>query len=618
MDAKDVEAGARPVSDHDLLREYATSGSHAAFAGIVERHVDLVYAAARRQVGGDAHLAEDVTQTVFLLLADKARRDRIRPGVIIAGWLYTATGYAAANLRRAESGRRRHEWRAGILSGALQNGRDREDGEPSGWNQVEPLLDEALSCLCRAEREAVLLKFMQGKSHRAVGEAMGISEEAARKRVGRAIERLRELLLRRGVALSAAGLATMMTTRCVDAAPTGLTASCGVPGTLPASHGMLVRGVEVLMGWVKAKLLVASLTAAVIVTVGSGVRAHLRRTVTSPVIPVALAGVAAARPSGTIEGSVVTVAGEPVSDAEVFLVAPAQRVYVYDPRPRLRPLVTEIDGKFSFPRPDGDWMIIARTADGYGQAYDTELAKSPLVVLRPWGRIEGTVYAGSKPLAGVQVRVDECSGFPDPLAGSADKWREVKTDANGHFAVDRVAPGEAMVCQQTVMWSLRSKWECVRVEPGKSVKVDLGTRGRPVTGRVLMPASEEQFVFATDREHESAVSVYPMPRKWWDRPANWDKLPRDKQLELQREWDRTPQGREFRRIMFGEEYPVAPDGTIRIDALRPGQYMLDVRHIDRDGDTGVTGVVGHGHAQFTVPATPDGGDRSDEAVQLPP
>src|SRR5215510_1433592 len=96
--------------DGDMLRDYAQRRSEEAFAELVRRHVDLVYSAALRQLNGDVHLAQDVTQTVFSDLARKAgslsdRRD-------LAGWLYTSTHFAAAKAVRTEQRRHTREQEA--------------------------------------------------------------------------------------------------------------------------------------------------------------------------------------------------------------------------------------------------------------------------------------------------------------------------------------------------------------------------------------------------------------------------------------------------------------------------------------------------------------------------
>ncbi len=169
------------ISDHDLLRQYV-SGSESAFTALVARNIDAVYSAARRQVR-DPHLAEDVTQAVFLILARKAHG--LRSGVVIPAWLHRATRYCSANALRTQSNRLRHERRAAQM---------KQDTTSDDWENVSAALDEAVNRLPDAERKVIILRFFQGKGHAQVAAEMGISLAAATKRSNRALERLRNML----------------------------------------------------------------------------------------------------------------------------------------------------------------------------------------------------------------------------------------------------------------------------------------------------------------------------------------------------------------------------------------------------------------------------------------
>src|SRR5438128_705038 len=197
--------------DSQLLRRYGDEHSEAAFAELVSRHIDLVYSSALRQVGGDAHLAQDVTQTVFADLARKARA--LSRHTAITGWLYQAAHYAAAKAVRTERRRAVREKEAVSMQ---------ELSSDANWEQLRPILDEAMGRLAAKDRDAVLLRYFERKDLRAVGIALGTSEEAARKRVGRALERLRRYLTRRGATLSSAALAATLTGNAVQAAPVAL------------------------------------------------------------------------------------------------------------------------------------------------------------------------------------------------------------------------------------------------------------------------------------------------------------------------------------------------------------------------------------------------------------
>jgi RNA polymerase sigma factor (sigma-70 family) len=210
------------MSDAELLKRYADTGCEASFTELVKRYVDLVHSAAIRQVGGDAALAQDVTQTVFIDLARKA--SSISSRTILSGWLYTSTRFAAAKAVRSEQrwhAREREAFTMQELTGPAAS--DKE------WIELRPVLDEAMHGLSERDRNAVLLRYFEGRQLAEVGAQLGMSEDAARMRVTRALEKLRHLLAKRGVAASAAGLAGLLASQTITAAPAGMI------GTIAAS-----------------------------------------------------------------------------------------------------------------------------------------------------------------------------------------------------------------------------------------------------------------------------------------------------------------------------------------------------------------------------------------------
>lgn len=213
------------MNDIELVRRYAEDGSEAAFADLVKRYIDFVYSAALRQVGGDAHLAEDVVQSVFVDLARKAATFRER--TVLSGWLYTSTRYAAAKAVRGEQRRRAREKESFLMHESV-----RDVPAERSWEAMRPVLDSAMHALSERDRNAVLLRYFENRPLAAVGEQLGLSEDAARMRVRRALEKLRVLLARRGVSSTSAALAALLAQQTVSAAPTGLAAS--VVGTAVA------------------------------------------------------------------------------------------------------------------------------------------------------------------------------------------------------------------------------------------------------------------------------------------------------------------------------------------------------------------------------------------------
>ena len=178
--------------DAELLRRYAAGHSETAFTELIRRHVDLVYSAALRLVGGDVHRAQDVTQQVFTELARQAKRLTKHPA--LAGWLYTTTRLIAYRTNRTELRRKAREQEATAMNELL-----RETAPESDWERLRPVLDDAMHELDEKDRHAVLLRFFKNKSLKEVGAALDLNENAARMRVERALEKLRLELARKGV-----------------------------------------------------------------------------------------------------------------------------------------------------------------------------------------------------------------------------------------------------------------------------------------------------------------------------------------------------------------------------------------------------------------------------------
>ena len=228
------------MDESQALRDFVQTGSHAAFGELVARHVDLVYSCALRQVHGDRHMAEDVAQAVFILLARKAKS--LRYETVLAAWLVTATRYAALDALKAQTRRRRHERRAAEMA-TLEATRaiSQPDLSELDWEQsaVRATIDAGLNRLRQQDRRAILLRFYERLTFLQVGAALGIDEEAARKRVVRAVNKLRDIVGTKGGVVTAVGLATIMSTKFVQAAPTGLAARVAATAL---SEGALAAG----------------------------------------------------------------------------------------------------------------------------------------------------------------------------------------------------------------------------------------------------------------------------------------------------------------------------------------------------------------------------------------
>ena len=199
------------ASDMDLLRAYADGQNEAAFAELVARHLDWVYSTALRQVG-NAVVAQDVTQAVFVILAHKAKA--LTQGTVLAGWLFRAVRYAVLEAARMEKRRLAREQEAVQMQ--LTNTPDESQMK---WERWAPMLDDALASLNARDRDAVLLRYFEKKPFAEVGETLGCDQNAARVRVVRATEKLRRYFVRRGVAVTALAVGSALTTHTVHAAP---------------------------------------------------------------------------------------------------------------------------------------------------------------------------------------------------------------------------------------------------------------------------------------------------------------------------------------------------------------------------------------------------------------
>src|SRR6516162_6925415 len=210
------------TDDMRLLGEFAEKGQEEAFATIVSRYVNLVYSVARLQVR-DSHLAEEVTQAVFVILARKARS--LAPETILSGWLCRTARNAAANALTVQ--RRRQQREQQYMESAPSQSQTNES-ESEVWNQIEPLLTMAMAQLGRKEHDALILRFFERRSFRDVSLALGTSEAGAKMRVQRALEKMRRFFARQGLTISAAAIAGAVCGNAVQAAPIGLATSVTV------------------------------------------------------------------------------------------------------------------------------------------------------------------------------------------------------------------------------------------------------------------------------------------------------------------------------------------------------------------------------------------------------
>jgi RNA polymerase sigma factor (sigma-70 family) len=235
----------QPRSDAELLRDYAETGAETAFAELVHRHTNLVYSCALRQVGSP-DIAAELAQKVFVGLARGARNLSTKTAgyASLAGWLCRSTRNLSLNHRRDEFRRQSRERQAmETLNPASETAVD--------WEQVRPVLDEAMSSLSEPDYDALVMRFFQNQDLRAVGLALGVSDDTAQKRVSRALDKLRELLHHRGITTTAGALSIVLTSNAVQAAPAGLAATISTAAVLTGTTATMLT--HAAMNWITLK-----------------------------------------------------------------------------------------------------------------------------------------------------------------------------------------------------------------------------------------------------------------------------------------------------------------------------------------------------------------------------
>ncbi len=264
MSGGDISNGMK-VTDLELLQKYAQENSHEAFAEVVKRHINLVYSVALRLVRSN-ELAEEVAQSTFTDLARNAKS--FGTETVLAAWLYQIAKRTAIDAIRRETRRQSREQTAVEIIAM-----NATDGD---WTRIEPILDEAVEELEGADRAAVLLRYFEDKSLREVGQTLGISEDAAQKRVSRAVDRLRELIGKRGVTIGAVGLVAAVSANAILAAPSGLaagisTAAAAAGTTIATTTTTTTSTLTATKTIAMTTLQKAAVTIALAVSIGAGI-----------------------------------------------------------------------------------------------------------------------------------------------------------------------------------------------------------------------------------------------------------------------------------------------------------------------------------------------------------
>jgi RNA polymerase sigma factor (sigma-70 family) len=248
------------TSDLDLLRQFARENSQDAFSEIVRRHLNLVYSAALRQVRSP-QLAEEIAQSVFADLARNA--NKLKSETVLTAWLYAVTRRTAIDVIRKESRRQLREQIAVEMNDMNATAND--------WTQIAPLLDDAMAALDETDRAAILLRYFENNNLREVGEQLKISDDAAQKRVSRAVEKLREFFTKKKITIGASGLAVLISANAVQSAPIGLVATISaaavLTGTAVSTSTVIAATKTIAMTTLQKSIIGATLA----VAVGAGI-----------------------------------------------------------------------------------------------------------------------------------------------------------------------------------------------------------------------------------------------------------------------------------------------------------------------------------------------------------
>jgi RNA polymerase sigma factor (sigma-70 family) len=456
----------RTTGDWELLQGYVKTRSEEAFAELVRRHIDWVYSVARRRVV-DSQLAEDVAQSVFALLARKAAS--LRAGTVLGGWLFRSTCFVSKCALRAEQRRKNREEMASAMM--ICAGNDENDVL---WEQLAPHVDQAVASLSEADRAAVLLRFYEKASLAEVGQRAGISEEAAKKRVSRAVEKLRNILARRGVTVGAGVLGVLLAEKTVQAAPASLTGAVLHSSTTCASAALpqLARDTLSAWRWLKLKLATAAGVSAMLLFLTGSHLSHSRSAVTGQAAkgnrPTVEASKAALQTDARVEATPAAEAGAArllfrVIAADSGRGIEATRIpvnYVTGGEwIRRDDLVTDKEGYCSVPLPAADVgrLDVGALKDGFVQKfytwredYGTPLPSSYIIKLERAVGIGGNVRdSAGNPVSNAEIGL----GFygtgdasfrepmPERLGFVGDPVTAVRTDSQGNWHCALTPPG---------------------------------------------------------------------------------------------------------------------------------------------------------------------------------
>ncbi len=504
-------------------------------------------------------------------------------------------------------------------SSASQEAADRDE-----QSRLETVLDAVLARLGTAGRDVVVLRFFGGNSFADVGRLLGISEEAAKKRVSRSLARLRKLLRRHGITLGPEGLVSALGAVAINPAPAGLAAKASHAAVAGVSLSV-AKGLTI-MAWTKAKT--AAVAAATLLLIGGGASVgwHMyggsagRMTIVlqpGQITPATqFTWQDPLQPDGDktyhgppIVGVVRTADGKPVAGATVMLSTWDNDVILHATRRAKRAPTSETgpDGRFEFRPKSVPYGVLATCNQGIGVTTTAKLAASAGLVIEPWGRIDGTAHLGPKPLSKSEVVL----WYPDSTERDAARVyysggipTTVLTDESGHFVFSQVPPGLVDVTCRLPGTLQAQHSPRFHVQSGATTYIVAGGTGRPIIGLVNpMPREGNEHIVRLER-------LRPEPFQ----SQNWDQLTAEGRAQLFAKMKASPEFPAWERDCNLFETSIASDGSFRLDDVPAGRYAMRVGYWSIPRASRYIETIGDLQRTLTVAAMPGG--RSDEPLDL--
>jgi RNA polymerase sigma factor (sigma-70 family) len=490
------------MNDHELLQQYVAGGSEDAFRELMNRHGALVFSAAIRQVG-DKHLAEEVTQIVFVLLARKASSLPVE--TVLPGWLWQTARFTAMRAMRSAQRREHYETEAASM-------KIPEQSPQENWNQISPLVNEAIGRLSEMDRNAVLLRFYETKSFSDIATRLKISEAAAQKRVARSLEKVRQFFARKGFAVTAASLGVFLSNQTATAIPESIRASLSSHVMARLGTGGKVNGLEQLswrdLQWAKFRRLAVpagTLLSAVLIafSVIQKFASILPQSSRQKQITAQISNALNNDPIRTgASRPVFHSVALHVVDAITRQPLPSAALVSFDMHEPSVERNVGPDGVLSIDLPDGRFagMLVSLASDGYRHRLKNfkpserkEVESDPIIEMYPSSTMTGRIQDETgKPIAGAQLVLDDFrlelglragARFRQSLANSV-------SDPEGHWSIRQLPKGNDEIWLHVIHPDFKPAR--VNLNPGKTVEniVIVLKQGVRISGRVIDESDE--------------------------------------------------------------------------------------------------------------------------------